>query len=85
MSCGVVADVAQIPHCCGSGVGWPLAWEPPHAVGAALEKTKKKKNAIGIFHKTRTNNSTICMEPQKVLIGQNNPEKEEQSQRNQAP
>ena len=21
----------------------PLAWEPPYAVGAALEKTKKKK------------------------------------------
>ena len=21
----------------------PLAWEPPHAAGAALEKTKKKK------------------------------------------
>ena len=21
----------------------PLAWEPPHAVGADLEKTKKKK------------------------------------------
>ena len=45
-----VTDAAQILHCCGSGIGLaatvpirPLAWEPPYAVGAALEKTKKKK------------------------------------------
>ena len=25
----------------------PLAWEPPHAAGAALKKTKKKKRAEG--------------------------------------
>ena len=25
----------------------PLAWEPPHAVGAALEKTKKKVETTG--------------------------------------
>ena len=24
----------------------PLAWEPPYASGAALEKTKKKRNLI---------------------------------------
>ena len=24
----------------------PLAWEPPHAAGAALEKTKKKKKKV---------------------------------------
>ena len=42
--------MAQIWCCCGSGVGRqptalirPLAWEPPYAVAAALEKTKKKK------------------------------------------
>ena len=42
--------MARILRCCGCGVGWaatapirPLAWEPPHAAGAALEKTKKKK------------------------------------------
>ena len=42
--------MAQIPHCDGSGVDqWlqlrldPLAWEPPNAMGAALEKVKRKK------------------------------------------
>ena len=42
--------MAQIPHCCGSGVGLagtalirPLAWEPPYAAGAAQEMAKKKK------------------------------------------
>ena len=42
--------MAQVPCCCGCGVGWqlqlgfdPLAWEPPYAVGAALKKTKDKK------------------------------------------
>ena len=46
-----VADAAQIPRCCGSGVGLaatapirPLAWEPPHARGAAQETAKKDKN-----------------------------------------
>ena len=42
-----VADMAQIWHCCGCGIGWPvpirpLAWEPPYAVGVALKKKKKK-------------------------------------------
>ena len=39
--------MAQIPSCCGCGVGRrlqlrldPLAWEPPYAMGAALEKAK---------------------------------------------
>ena len=27
----------------------PLAWEPPYVVGAALEKTKKKKKKSGIL------------------------------------
>ena len=45
------AEVAQIPHCCGSGI----AWEPPYAVGAALEmakrpKKKKKKEAGAHAH-----------------------------------
>ena len=40
--------MAQILHCCGSGVGRQLQlrfdpWEPPYALGAALEKTKNKK------------------------------------------
>ena len=27
----------------------PLAWEPPHALGAALEKTKRQKKKKQIF------------------------------------
>ena len=47
--------MAQILHCCGSGVGWqlplqrPLAREPTHATDAALEKAKKKKTIITAF------------------------------------
>ena len=55
MSCGEVADVAQILCCCvcGCGVGWnptapirPLAWELPYAEGEALNRKKKKKKDI---------------------------------------
>ena len=28
---------------------WPLAWEPPYAVGAALERQKKKKSWKSLF------------------------------------
>ena len=42
-----VADAARIPRGCGCGVGrWlqlQLAWEPPYAAGAALEKAKRQK------------------------------------------
>ena len=40
--------MARILRCCGSGVGrlatppiGPLAWEPPYAVGEALEMAKR--------------------------------------------
>ena len=33
--------MAWIPCCCGCGVGWHLAWEPPYAVGEALESKKE--------------------------------------------
>ena len=39
----------------------------------------------GIFHRTRINNFTICMEIQKTSNSQNNLEKENQNWRNQAP
>ena len=40
--------MARILSCCGCGAGWqlqigPLAWEPPYAAGAALEKAKRQK------------------------------------------
>ena len=37
----------------------------------------------GTFHKTRTNNFTICMEIQKTSSSQSNPEKKEWNWRNQ--
>ena len=39
----------------------------------------------GIFHRARTKNFTICMETQKTLNKQINPEKEKRNQKNQAP
>ena len=54
--------MAQIPRCCGCGVGRlaatalirPLAWEPPDAMGAVqkIQKDKKKK-------KTQKNKTTF--------------------------
>ena len=38
----------------------------------------------GIFHRTRTETFTICMETQKTLNSQSNPEKEKRSWRNRA-
>ena len=43
------------------------------------------KNTNGIFCKTRTNNSKICIETQETPNTQNNIEKEEQSWRYHAP
>ena len=37
----------------------------------------------GIFHRTRTNNFTICMEIQKTLNSQSDLEKEERNWKNQ--
>ena len=48
--------MAQIWHCCGSGIGQqpaqirPLAWESPYAIDAALKRQKQtNKNQINIF------------------------------------
>ena len=41
------------------------------------------KATNGIFHRTRANNFTICMEIQKALNSQSNLEKEEWNWRNQ--
>ena len=49
--------MARIPRCCGAAPIRPLAWEPPHAVGAALEMAKRQK-------KTKTKTKT---KKQKIL------------------
>ena len=43
------------------------------------------KTTNSIFHRTRENNFTICIETQKTLNSQSNLEKEKRSWRNQAP
>ena len=51
------ADVAQTACCCewlwcrsvATALIQPLAWEPPHAMGAALKRQKRKKNVQGDF------------------------------------
>ena len=48
MSCGLteVADAARIPLWCrlaATALIGPLAWVPPYAAGAALEKAKRPK------------------------------------------
>ena len=43
------------------------------------------QNTNSILHRTRINNSKICMETQKTPNSQNNLEKEEQAQRNFTP
>ena len=40
---------------------------------------KPYQNTNGIFHRTRINNLTICMEAQKILYSQSNLDKEEQN------
>ena len=49
MSCGMGrrcgSDLASLWLCCRPAAAapiWPLAWEPPYAMGAALKKKKKK-------------------------------------------
>ena len=55
MSCGVGHRQAQIPSCCGCGIGpaavtpiRPLAWELPYTAGTAL---KSKYNKIQVVWK----------------------------------
>ena len=41
----------------------------------STDSVQSLQNASGRFHRTRRNNSKVCMEPQKTLNGQNNLEK----------
>ena len=42
---------------------WPLAWEPPYALGTALEKDKRQKNKKK--NKNKTNHNTVI--PKKSI------------------
>ena len=50
----------------------------PHYPKQSADSMQSLHNIYGIFHRTRTNNSKICMETQKTPNSQNNLEKEEQ-------
>ena len=50
-----------------------------------LQNSFEFKIQNDVFHITRTNNSKICMECQKISNSQNNLEKEKQSWRYHAP
>ena len=43
-----VATAAAVHGPAATALIGPLAWEPPYAAGAALEKTKKKKMSLVI-------------------------------------
>ena len=63
-----VADLAQIPSCCGCGVDRqlqlirPLAWEPPYAMGMAPEKAKSQKT------NKQTNKQKTSLKYRKFLL-----------------
>ena len=43
-----VADSARIPPAASAPIE-PLAWEPPYAAGAVLEKRKKQTNYFNAY------------------------------------
>ena len=72
MSCGIGCRYSSDPallwlwrRLASTALMRPLAWEPPYAVGTALEKAKRQKK--------------IYMEPQKTQNCQTNPEEQNQA------
>ena len=57
---------------------------PPGRVWRPMGGDSLGESTNGIFHRTRSNNFTICMEIQKTLNSHSNLEKEEWNWRNQA-
>ena len=68
-----------------------LDWENQHCENDSATQSNLQiqcniyQTTNGIFHRTRTNNFTICMETQKTPNRKSNLEKENWSWRNQAP
>ena len=60
-----------------------LKW--PYYPRQSMDVVQFLSNTNGIFHRTRRNNSKICMETQKTPNSQSNLEQEEQSWRYHAP
>ena len=56
-----------------------LKW--PYYPKQSAELTCPYQITHDIFHRTRTNNHKICLEPQKTHNGQSNPEEKERSWR----
>ena len=68
--------MVHIWRCCGSGIGRPaatapirpLAWEPPYASGAALEKTKRPKKPKQTNKKNQSIMKKCNLRYPKVLV-----------------
>jgi len=71
----------EIYHVLGSEES--ILWKWPYYTSNLQSQSNPFQTTSGIFHITRTNNCTICMEKQRTLNSQSNLEKEKWSWRNQ--
>ena len=62
-----------------------ILWKWPYYPKQSTELRCPYQITHDIFHRTRTNNHKICLEPQKIHNGQRNPEEKEQSWRHKPP
>ena len=60
-----------------------IDWKNQHSENEYTTQSNPYQATSGIFHRTRTNNFTICMEIQKASNSQSDLEKEEWNWRNQ--
>ena len=54
-----------------------MNWKNQYSENEYTTQSNPYQATNGIFHRTRTNNFTICMETQKTSNSQSNPEREE--------
>ena len=72
---GTLSSLFSFHHWC------PLLSLSSHSTLCLKIISHHYQNSNGIFYRTRTNNSQICMEPQRIPNGHGNLEKEEESWR----
>ena len=60
-----------------------MDWKSQYSESEYTTQSNPCQATNGIFHRTITNNFTICMETQKTSNSQSNPEREEWNGRNQ--